>query len=261
MMKMYNEGLSAANIAKRLAISRSTVYSNLNRLKQTGTMDDRPRSGRPETASSSEVVKRIREKICRQPRRSMRELARVEGISEGSIRRIVKIKLGMRAYKIRKAQLLRDSTKAERLRKCKTLLKRFDAARHRNILFTDESVFTIEQFVNHQNDRILARNVEKASSSGNVVERSGYPQFVMVFAGITANGKTPLIFVEKRIKIDSRNYLEDILEKEILPWASQHFKDTRWTFQQDSAPAHKAKVVQRWCADNFLDLSKGVAIA
>ncbi|VDO83238.1 unnamed protein product [Heligmosomoides polygyrus] len=53
-------------------------------------MEDRPRSGRLKTASISEVVKRIREKVRRNSRRSMRELARDEEISECTVRRSVK---------------------------------------------------------------------------------------------------------------------------------------------------------------------------
>ncbi|VDL77042.1 unnamed protein product [Nippostrongylus brasiliensis] len=39
----------------------------------------------------------------------------------------------------------------------------------------------------------------------------------------------------------------------MLSWASQHFENTTRIYQQDSAPAHSAEVVQKWCADNFSD--------
>ncbi|VDL70040.1 unnamed protein product [Nippostrongylus brasiliensis] len=82
MMELHNERVSATDIAKRLGFPRSTVHSELSRLRKTGAMDDRPRSGRPRTASSSEAVTRIREKIRREPRRSIRKLARAEGHSD-----------------------------------------------------------------------------------------------------------------------------------------------------------------------------------
>lgn len=34
----------------------------------------------------------------------------------------------------------------------------------------------------------------------------------------------------------------------VLPWAQQHFGDEKWTFRQDSAPAHRAK---DWCRNHF----------
>lgn len=46
--------------------------------------------------------------------------------------------------------------------------------------------------------------------------------------------------------MNAKNYLDEILVKELLPWATAHFGGSNWTFQQDSAPAHKAKLVQDW---------------
>lgn len=159
----------------------------------------------------------------------MRELARDEGISECTVHRIVKMKLGM-SYKIQKAQQLTDSMRTAGLERCSALPKRIGSAHHRRILFTDESAFTIEQFVNHQNDIILGKDIEEANQNGRVAQTSGYPKSVMVLAGITADGKAPLIFVENGIKINSQNYLEDILKKVILPWASLHFRNGNWTY-------------------------------
>nr|CAD2182675.1 unnamed protein product [Meloidogyne enterolobii] len=42
-----------------------------------------------------------------------------------------------------------------------------------------------------------------------------------------------------------------ILQRVVKPWAESHFGRRVWIFQQDSAPAHKAKEVQDWCKANF----------
>uniref|UniRef100_A0A183CKH9 DDE_3 domain-containing protein n=1 Tax=Globodera pallida TaxID=36090 RepID=A0A183CKH9_GLOPA len=31
----------------------------------------------------------------------------------------------------------------------------------------------------------------------------------------------------------------------------RHFRQREWIFQQDSAPVHRARVVQAWCRDHF----------
>ncbi|CAD5212155.1 unnamed protein product [Bursaphelenchus okinawaensis] len=65
--------------------------------------------------------------------------------------------------------------------------------------------------------------------------------------------KISLIFVDEGVKINKEVYQRDILEAVVLPWSREHFKNTKWTFQQDSAPAHKAKPTQEWCRAHFPD--------
>ena len=72
----------------------------------------------------------------------------------------------------------------------------------------------------------------------------------MVWAGITRNGKTPLFFIDEGVKVNQHVY-KKLLETKVLPWSKKHFGKHDWTFQQDSAPAHKAKMVQTWLARNF----------
>ncbi|KAK6033363.1 hypothetical protein OSTOST_00409 [Ostertagia ostertagi] len=60
------------------------------------------------------------------------------------------------AYKKNKCQKLTDAQKEKRKKRSKQLLRRFAAGRHSKILFTDEKLFTVEQVVNKQNDRVYA---------------------------------------------------------------------------------------------------------
>ena len=81
----------------------------------------------------------------------------------------------------------------------------------------------------------------------------------MVWAGVTADGRTPLVFIPQGVKINQQVYRESILESVLKPWAQKHFKGSSWTFQQDSAPAYKAKATQEWLKQNcpilFLQLN------
>ena len=74
----------------------------------------------------------------------------------------------------------------------------------------------------------------------------------MVWAGITHDGKTPLIFIKEGVKVDQVVY-QTMIQDKVLPWAQDHFGDRHWTFQQDSAPSHKALNIQKWIEANFPD--------
>ncbi|CAD5209656.1 unnamed protein product [Bursaphelenchus okinawaensis] len=77
-----------------------------------------------------------------------------------------------------------------------------------------------------------------------IVAGRQHPRGIMVWASICASGKISLIFVDEGVKINKKVYQRDILEAVVLPWSREHFKNTKWTFQQDSAAAHKAKTTQ-----------------
>jgi hypothetical protein len=79
------------------------------------------------------------------------------------------------------------------------------------------------------------------------------PGSIMVWGAVGWNGKIPLKFVEKGVKIDGRYYRNEILESTLKPNASTLYPDGQWTFQQDSAPAHMAKATQGWLRANCPD--------
>jgi inhibitor of nuclear factor kappa-B kinase subunit alpha len=250
IIRLFEEGKKISEIARLLNLPRMTVSDAVKRYQETGSNNDRVRSGRPRTSNTSMNRKRIKGRIQRNPKLSTRKLAKSTGVSRSSVQRILKNHLGLKAFKLQKAHLLTDTMKATRLKMCKALKRRFAAGRHKSILFSDEKLFTIEQSHNHQNDRIWAIEVPLQDK---LVNRSQKPKSVMVWAGVTSNGKTPLIFVEEGVKINQKIYQEQILESKLLPWAQGHFKEENWAFQQDSAPAHKARITQDWISANFPD--------
>lgn len=246
-------------ISRELQIEQKTVSRTIKRFNELGTFKDRERSGRPRTARTPQVKRRLKQKIRRNPKKSKRQHARDEGISERSVRRIVKEDLGLTSYKQQEAQDLDENKMRIRKERCQTLLRRFQRGSHKSIVFSDEKLFTVEEKFNKQNVRIIAKNIKEANKHGRIVKRKAHPKSVMVWGAITADGKSPLVFVEEGVKVNAANYRESILEGVLQPWASEHFGRRRWCFQQDSAPAHKACVVQQWCRDkcpDFIDVNQ-----
>lgn len=247
---LHEAGKRNCEIARTLRIPPPRVSEAIKRVKELGHTGRRPGSGRKRTVRTARNRKLIRERIRRNPRVSMRKIARDTGIHRETVRRIAKEDLGLKPYKLQKVQLLTDDNKRVRLERCKRLLRRHVGQQWERIVFTDEKLFTVEQAHNHQNDRRWSATSPGTSA---IVERRQNPASVMVWAGICASGKTPLIFIDQGVKINKESYQRDILEAELLPWAEAHFGEQHWTLQQDSAPAHKAKTTQQWCKDHLPD--------
>ena len=55
----------------------------------------------------------------------------------------------------------------------------------------------------------------------------------MVWGGICSIGKTPLVVIEKGVKINASVYQDNILKAVFHPWAREHFGDNQWILQQD----------------------------
>ena len=66
--------------------------------------------------------------------------------------------------------------------------------------------------------------------------------------------KTPLIFVEKGAKINTKFYHNKILKGVLNSWTRQHFGKNYWTLQQDSVPAHSADFIMVLCKKVFLEM-------
>ncbi|QQP57940.1 Transposable element tcb2 transposase [Caligus rogercresseyi] len=59
----------------------------------------------------------------------------------------------------------------------------------------------------------------------------------------------PPHFFEPKQKVNQEVYLE-VLSNVVKPWIDTVASGRKYTFQQDSAPAHKAKTVQAWLKEN-----------
>ena len=123
IVALHRAGRSNSDIAMTLSIGRSTVWKTLKRFNKRGDLSDRPRSGRPRSQRSKPMIKRIQEKI-RNPKRSIRRLAKTSEMSPRTMRRLVHEDLKMSSFTLQKRQALFAAVKQnKRLERSKILLK------------------------------------------------------------------------------------------------------------------------------------------
>ena len=101
------------------------------------------------------------------------------------------------------------------------------------------------------NRRQLLKKGQHKTAAAKIIGRCHFPASVMVWAGICATGKTPLVFIERNVKINAASYQQRVLRDVLEPWATRHFGPAGFTLQQDWAPAHSAKSTMAVCEELF----------
>ena len=128
------------------------------------------------TVTISQNVKCVREVVRRNPNRSLRKLAIALEISKSSVTRVVNEELGQKPYRCQKAYILPPRIMSNHLIKCKALIQSFNSARYRDVIFSNEKIFTVEATLSRQNYCVLAKSVAEANELGRIHERSGRPE-------------------------------------------------------------------------------------
>ena len=134
----------------------------------------------------------------------------------------------IQAVQLRRVQRLTADDKLVFPERCRRLLRRVTPQNWEQILFTDETLFAIEQAHNHQNDRSWYAEAPGTSAK---VDHLQNPKSVMVLSRICAIDKTNLVFVSEGVKIDQSVFHRYIVDTVVVPWARRHFGRQQWIVQ------------------------------
>ena len=95
---------------------RIAAISLYRKFLETGSVADRPRSGRPQLAYEKKI--QVQEQMMMSPSTSTRRLSQLLSIPKSTIHRTLKDDLGMHPYKIRKVHQLKEHDARARLNFC-----------------------------------------------------------------------------------------------------------------------------------------------
>jgi hypothetical protein len=227
---------------------RSVSYL-LKKIDATGSADRTEGSGRPRSSRTDGNVAIVEELILSQEdqpgtHRTVRQIEAETGIRKSSVHRIVHKDLSLQCFKKKLAQELTAANKLSRFTCCKRLLKRFPRSLTGFIWFTDEKLFTVAPAVNLQNDRLYApaKTRKRELPADRCLRlRSNFSQSVMVSVAVSQLGSTELAFVEPGVKINGAYYRDVLLTQNLLPAIKALSGNSFFVFQQDNAPAHRAR--------------------
>ncbi|KAI6650060.1 MhmaT1 transposase [Oopsacas minuta] len=188
--------------------------------------------------------------MTRHPTLSHRKIAARVKISNASTQRIVTKVLGYKSFKRTKTGSLTDTVIHKRVQRCRKLLTWLKSVNPKRIVFSDEKIFSIDEKCNSKNSCIYSISRKDIPEQFRTVQKSQYSKSVMVWAGISSIGKTPLVFVPEGTKINAKVYQDLILDKYVRNIGSTFMKGEKMIFQQDGAPAHIAKSTLQWLSSN-----------
>ena len=241
---LLRAGHKQTDIAKQLNVNRMIVYRVSQRLNNSETLKDRPRSGRPQKIRR-ETIKKAFEN---DPELKMTRLAQKKKISVSTVSRVVK-SMGGKSLRRFKKPLLSAAMIQKRLDRSTRLLNDLKSHGNRILIFSDEKTFTVDPVFNRQNDRVVSFGNDV--SNHQRVSTTKHPASVMMLGVVASNGeKMPPVWFERGYRLTSAVYKE-ILETKVLPWVKRITKKADYVFQQDGAPAHTAKIAQNWLETNM----------
>ena len=119
----------------------------------------------------------------------------------------------MRTFKRKQVHFLSELIqKKKRLTRSKGLINRYATVGLVKVVFSDEKLFTIEEALNRQINRILSRSIHSIPEEHRLVKRVQKSISVMLWVGISATVRTSLIFIHPGAKINAATYKELVWE-------------------------------------------------
>lgn len=240
----------------RFNCCRTTVEKLLKKIKLTGSGERLKGSGRPITASTEANEEECEELICSQEDEpgthySIREIAPHLEVGKSTVHRMSK-KRKLNSFKRVSTPQMNEGCRMRRALRASNLLSRFSVHSLPRLAFQDEKDFTIQVKTNRQNNRVYGRGLKKNIDPRRLYNESNkFTVKVMVSAVITWKGVSPPFFVgQAGLKVDSHRYLAH-LQNDLMPAIEKMYPNKDFTFVQDSAPSHRAKIVQSYLKEKL----------
>lgn len=244
---MLNAGQTVTAVSRAFGCTRRTILRLADRFRQTGSVRDRPRSGRPRVTTARED-RYMTLTHLRQRHLPATVTARRYRITAQTVRNRLRARnRPIRAYRPYYGQILTRAHRAARVNWCRRHL-RFTRADWNNVLFTDESRFNLS----HGDGRVrVYRRRGERFADACVLQRNRFGGgSVMIWGGIMGGLKTRLVVVNGNL--NAQGYINQILAPEAVPFIQRQAQQV--TLQQDNARPHTARVTQQFLQRNNINV-------
>ncbi|CAK9801230.1 Transposable element Tc3 transposase [Anthophora plagiata] len=197
----YENGRSLINTYRKLRNyfgvnnrpNQSSIQRLVKKFEETGSVVDKPKSGRPKTVRTNENIAAVCESVKNEPTTSISRRSQELGISYGSVWRILHADLHLPAYRIQLTQELKEMDHLQRRNFASWIIEQraTDPLFSTNILFSGEARFTMDGVVSKENCVIWGNENPRV-----IREKSLCTENVAVWCAFWANGIIGPFFFE-----------------------------------------------------------------
>lgn len=231
LLDLWNQGNTDPNfLIKGTGLSQATVYRTIKKIKEEKSVERKEGSGR-KTLLEVNDKRRLTQLAHHNPYSSSAQLSSLiqqrgsPKVSRWTIWRELR-KSGILKWTPKTVPLLTPKHKEKRLNWC--LLNR--NINWRKVIFTDESYF-----------QLYRNKVKMWGREARKIPSPKHSPAIMVWGGISARGTTTIHLCKGSITADKyQKILDENME------SMQILYPEGFIFQQDNAPAHKARSTKKW---------------
>lgn len=248
IIRLRNEGLTYRAIGVQLHISLFTVRSVVKKFKETGSTENKTRSGRPRIFSTREK-RVIINKVKKNPKISAPQIARDVAFTSQKTFSVQTVRnvLHEGSYYGRAARKKPFISEINRRKRLDFAKSHVDLSEEfwNTVIFSDESKFNI--FGSDGRRYVWRRpntELEEQHLTATVKHGGGS---VLVWGCMAANGVGNLYFIDGIMT--ARTYI-DILRHNLKISAQNLGLGTSFVFQQDNDPKHTANLTREWLLYN-----------
>ena len=220
------------------------IWSWKKKFEDEGCLCRAKGSGR--LAAAEEKVERIRPKLLRSPKKSIRRTSMETQtlIPPTTVWRVVRKRLVMKSYKLQVVQAITAADKRKRKQFCVDMQEKLEEDdSNERLVFSDEATFRANGEVNRHNVRIWGEENPRA-----IIEHERASPKVNVFFTISKNHVYGPFFFEGNVTGDV--YLQMLQNWLMVELIANEHKD--FIYQRDGAPPHWQLTVRAYLNDNLL---------
>lgn len=251
IIEEFRNNMSQRAISRRLKLSTSTVHNIIKRYRESGEITVRKGQGR-KPILNARALRILRRHSVTHRNATITDIATWARtffgipLSLNTVRRCIH-KCWLKLYRAQRKPYI--NKRQQRLRLIWTQAHRnWSHARRKNILWSDESAFTI---VYGNNGRSILRTKDEKDIPEcyrRVVQK---PASVLVWGCISAAGMGALHICNGTVNAEA--YIQ-ILEQAMMPSKRRLFGQRQCIFQQDNAKPHTARITSAWLARHRIRL-------